>query len=152
MLVGLIGIVLPVLPGLVLVWAGVALWSSEKDSAGGWMLLGVATVLLVVGMTTQYSLPRRRMQQAGVPARTSLVGALCALVGFFVVPVVGLFAGFVLGVYVAERTRLRGHAAAWPSTVAALRAVALSMGIELVTGMAIIAAWVSGLLLLGLGT
>ena len=40
---------------------------------------------------------------------------LLGVVGFFVVPVVGLFLGFVLGVYLAELRRV-GAAAAWPST------------------------------------
>ena len=35
-----------------------------------------------------------------------MIGGACGVVGFFVVPVVGLFLGFVLGVYVAERRRL----------------------------------------------
>ena len=55
------------------------------------------------------------------------------VVGFFVVPVVGLFVGFVLGVYLAERRRV-GGAAAWPSTKEALRAVGLSILIELAAG------------------
>ena len=52
------------------------------------------------------------------------------VVGFFVIPVVGLFVGFVLGIYLAERRRV-GQADAWPSTKAALRAVGLSILIEL---------------------
>ena len=46
--------------------------------------------------------------------------AVLLIAGFFVVPVVGLFVGFVLGVYVAERQRVGGEQA-WPSTKAALR-------------------------------
>lgn len=146
---GLVGILLPVLPGLLLVWAGVALWASERSTTGGWLILAVATVLLVSGVALQYRVPGRRMRASGVPVRTTLTGVLLALVGFFVVPVVGLFGGFVLGVYLAERARLGGHALAWPSTVAALRAVGLSMGIELGTGLAMTATWVVGVFTVG---
>ncbi len=55
-------------------------------------------------------------------------------------PVVGLFVGFVLGVYLAERTRL-GSASAWPSTKASLRAVGLSILIELLFGVLAATAW-----------
>ena len=65
------------------------------------------------------------------------------VVGFFVVPVVGLFLGFVLGVYLAERRRL-GAAGAWPSTKASLRAVGLSILIELVAGVLAAGTWVVG--------
>jgi uncharacterized protein YqgC (DUF456 family) len=63
------------------------------------------------------------------------------LVGFFVVPVVGLLLGFVLGVYLAERGRLGQHQAAWTSTVVALKAAGVSMLIELLTGLLMAATW-----------
>jgi hypothetical protein len=59
---------------------------------------------------------------------------------------VGLFVGFVLGIYLAERRRL-GDAAAWPSTKAALRAVGLSIVIELTSAVLAAATWVVGLVL-----
>jgi Protein of unknown function (DUF456). len=64
--------------------------------------------------------------------------------GFFVIPVVGAFLGFALGMYLAERIKLGPHAAAWPSTRQALKAIALSVGIELLTGLAIATTWVIG--------
>jgi hypothetical protein len=60
-----------------------------------------------------------------------------------VVPVVGLFIGFVLGVYLAERARV-GGARAWPSTTAALRAVGFSILIELVAASLAAITWVVG--------
>ena len=65
-------------------------------------------------------------------------------VGFFVVPVVGGFLGFVLGVYLAERIKLGTDAAAWPSARHALKAIGLSVGIELMTGPAIATTWLIG--------
>jgi hypothetical protein len=70
---------------------------------------------------------------------------LC-VIGFFVVPVVGLPLGFVLGVYLAERLRLPGHAAAWASTRAALAAVGWSMVIEFLTALLVTAGWAVGLI------
>ena len=57
-------------------------------------------------------------------------------------PVLGAFLGFVLGIYLAERIKLGAHAAAWPSTKHALKAVGLAMVIELFTGLAIATTWV----------
>ena len=59
------------------------------------------------------------------------------------VPVVGLFIGFVLGIYLAERARV-GAAQAWPSTVAALKAVGVSILIELVAAFLAAVTWVVG--------
>jgi uncharacterized protein len=88
-------------------------------------------VLLAVGTVVKYAVPGRNLKNAGVPNRTLMVGGLLGLVGFFVVPVVGLLIGFVLGVYLAELQRV-GRDDAWPSTKHALKAAGLSVLIELV--------------------
>jgi uncharacterized protein YqgC (DUF456 family) len=146
MLVGLVGIVIPILPGLLLVWVAVLVWASETQSTQGWVILGIATALALGGSFLQYALPGRRMTKAGVTTSSTLMGAALALVGFFVIPVIGAFLGFALGVYLAERAKLGSHATAWPSTKHALKAIALSVGIELVTGLAVATTWVIGVI------
>jgi uncharacterized protein YqgC (DUF456 family) len=144
-IVGLVGIVVPVLPGLLLVWAGVAIWSTERQDGTGWAVLAVVTLLALAGTALKYLLPGRRMRTEGVPTRTMLAGGALGVLGFFVVPVVGLFLGFVLGVYLAERGRLGQHHQAWASTIVALKAAGWSMLIELLTGMLMAGTWVIGL-------
>jgi hypothetical protein len=144
MLVGLIGIVVPLLPGLALVWAAVLIWAFGEQTPAAWVFFGVATILALSGFLLQYLLPGRRMAKAGVTTSSTVAGAALGIVGFFVIPVIGAFLGFALGVYLAERIKLGTHAAAWPSTKHALKAVALSMGIELLTGLAIATTWVVG--------
>ena len=145
-LVGLIGIVVPLLPGLLLVWAAVLVWASEAQTPAGWVVLGIATALALTGSLLQYLLPGRRMAKAGVTTSSTVVGVALGVVGFFVIPVLGAFLGFVLGVYLAERIKLGNHAAAWPSTKHALKAIGLSVGIELLTGLAIATTWVIGVM------
>jgi uncharacterized protein YqgC (DUF456 family) len=55
--VGLVGIVVPVLPGLLLVWGGVAVWSLARHDTVGWLVLGVVTALTVAGSVVKYLLP-----------------------------------------------------------------------------------------------
>jgi len=143
-IVGLIGIVVPVLPGLLLIWAAVLVWASEAQTLTGWVVLAVATTLALAGFVLQYLLPGRHLSRAGITTSTTVAGAVLGVVGFFVIPVVGAFLGFPLGIYLAERVKLGSHAAAWPSTKHALRAIALSMGIELLTGLAVATTWLIG--------
>jgi uncharacterized protein len=138
---GLVGIVLVFFPGLLLVWGAVAVWALEERTALAWGVFALATALAVAGTVVKYLLPGRRMRDAGVPTRSIVAGSLLGFVGFFVIPVVGLFIGFVLGVYLAERVRLPGHAEAWPATVHALKAVGLSILIELLAGLLIAGTW-----------
>jgi uncharacterized protein len=146
-LVGLLGVLLPLLPGLLLCWGAVLVWALVERTAVAWTVLAAATVLVAASTVTKYLVPGRRMRAAGVPWASLAAGGTLAIVGFFVIPVVGALVGFVAGVYGAERLRLRTHAAAWPSTVQALRAVGLSVLIELGAGLLIAAAWLAAVVL-----
>jgi uncharacterized protein YqgC (DUF456 family) len=141
--VGIAGIIVPVLPGTILVLGAILVWALEIGTSTGWLVFAVCTTLLVGGSVVKYLVPGRRLKAAGVPSRTLLAGALLAFVGFFVIPLVGMFIGFVLGVYLAERARV-GAAGAWPSTVGALHAVGVSILIELVAAFLAALAWVVG--------
>jgi len=93
----------------------------------------------------KYLWPGKRLKSTGVPTSSLLLAGVVGIVGFFVVPVVGLVLGFALGVYASERVRLGTHAGAWSSTGYALRAAALSILLELAAGLVITVVWVAGL-------
>ena len=143
--VGLAGIVVPVLPGSMLILGAVLVWAVLVGTGTGWAVFAVVAASLLVGAVVKYAVPGRRLQASGVPRRTLLVGALMGGVGFFVVPVVGLFLGFVLGVYLAEAHRV-GRKLAWPSTKAALGAVGASVLIELAAALVGAGVWLAGAL------
>jgi uncharacterized protein len=146
-LVGLLGVLVPVIPGLLLCWGAVLVWALVERTAAAWAVLVVSSLLLATSQVVKYLVPGRRLRSAGVPWGSVAAGGVLAMVGFFVIPVVGVVVGFVGGIYGAERLRLRTHAAAWPSTVRALQAVGLSVLIELVAGLLIATAWVAAVLL-----
>jgi len=135
--VGLVGIVLPVLPGSLLVGLGVLVWAIAQGTLGGWLVFSAAAVLLACGWATSYVWTGRRLLRAGVPTRSLVVGALAGVVGVFVIPVVGLVVGFCAGLYLAEAARLGFGARSWESTRLALTTVLLSIGVEL--GLALVA-------------
>ena len=145
-LVGLVGIVLPVLPGTLLILGAVLVWAAQGRSAVAWGVFGLAAVLLAVGALVKYTVPGRRLEAAGVPRRSLMVGGLVGIVGFFVVPVIGLFLGFMVGVYLAEALRLDTRRA-WPSTKHAVKAAGLSILIELAAGLFAATVWLVGVAL-----
>lgn len=144
-LVGLVGIVVPVLPGTIVILVAILVWATETGGTTAWVVLAVSTVLLATGSVVKFLVPGRQLK-AAVPNSTLLAGAVGALVGFFVIPVVGVLVGFPVGVYLAERQRV-GAADAWPSTRAALRAMGVSILIELLVGVLATATWVAGVAL-----
>lgn len=143
---GLAGMIVPVLPGAVLIAAAILVWALEVGGSTAWIVFGVALALLVLGSVVKFLVPGRRLQAAGVPNRSLWAGAGLGVVGFFVIPVVGIFVGFVLGIYLAEWQRV-GRDAAWPSTKHALKATGLSILIELAAGVLAAAAWAVGVVL-----
>lgn len=145
--VGLVGIVLPVLPGAALVFGAILGWAYAIGTWASWATFAVAAAVLIGSQVGKYVVPGRRLAAGHVPRSTLLAGTLAAIVGFFVVPVVGLPLGFLLGIYVVERGRLGRHAAAWPSTKSALRAVGLSLLIELAGALVAAGIWVVGAVL-----
>ncbi|GGM18909.1 DUF456 domain-containing protein [Dactylosporangium sucinum] len=145
-IVGVVGVLVPMLPGLVLCWAGVMVWALfGGHGAVGWTVAVAATVVLALGFTAKYLVPGRNLKRAGVSNLSLLLGGVCGIVGFFLIPVVGLVIGFVLGIYLVEQVRLRDARRAWTATKHALKAAGVSMLIELATALVIAGIWVAGL-------
>lgn len=141
MMVGTVGVVVPVLPGLLLVWLAFLVWAIGQPGGDGWLPFAIATAMFVVGFASQYLLAGRRLRRAGIDTWLVAVALVIGVAGLLLVPVVGGPLGFVGTVYLAERLRRKGHGGAWTATTHALRAVGLSLGIELCTAVAIIATW-----------
>ncbi|MDG4823828.1 DUF456 domain-containing protein [Asanoa sp. WMMD1127] len=144
MVIGVFGVVIPFLPGLLLTWAAAVAWAIFVGEGGArWGLLALATVIVILGIVVKYAWPGRNLKRSGVPNKTLLLGGVLAIVGFFVIPVVGLVIGFVAGVWLAELARLGDSKLAWPSTKHAIKAAGLAMLVELGAALAIAIIWVA---------
>lgn len=144
MLVGVAGILFPLMPGSILIVVAALVWAVSVHQAGGWIVFALVAGQLATGAAVKYLVPGRRLQRAGVPARTLLLGGVLGLVGLFTVPFVGLPLGFVLGVYVSELQR--GAPAPWAATVEALKAIGFGMLIEFGVGIASVGVWLVGVI------
>lgn len=144
-LVGLIGIVVQILPGNVLVLGAILVWAIVTGGTAAWIVFAVAAVLVVAAEVSQYVLAGRHMRRADVPWSTLVWGGIAGVVGFFVIPVIGLFIGFVLAVFLAELVRRRDRRAAWRATVAAMQATGITILVQLLGGLLAAATWGIGL-------
>lgn len=145
--VGMVGIIVPLLPGTLLVFAAIAVWAFVEGNVTAWVTLGVVTAILGAALLVKYLWPMRRMRAADVRTLSLVVGGVLGVIGFFVIPVLGLVIGFVGGVYLAELGVRRDQRVAWASTVHALKGVALSVGVELAGALLATVAWVAGVYL-----
>jgi len=141
MAVGLVGVVIPVIPGLLLVGVAGLGWAILADGAGPWIVFGVMVAVLLVGTIAKYVLPSRTLRQAGAPASTLVLGAVGGVVGFFAIPVIGLLVGAVAGIYLGEARRLKDSKAAGRSTLSTVKAIGIGLLIELLAGVLAVAIW-----------
>ena len=147
MVAGLLGTFVPLVPGLPLIWAaGLVYGLAAGFSLAGWIALALMTILLVAGLVAKLTLPGRRATAEGAPKSTLVFAALLGVVGFFIIPIVGLPVGAVLGVLLAERRRTGD----WKRARRSTREVAIGFGIgtlvELAAGATMIACWAAWVL------
>jgi len=120
----------------------VAVWGVVAGGVWGWSLAVFAVALVALATLLKYLIPARWMRDGGVPAIVLVAGAVGGIIGFFVIPVVGIIVGFLLGVFLAEWIRVRSLREAWPTTVTAMKAAGLSLLIDLASILIVGAAWV----------
>lgn len=148
MLLGLLCVLVPGVPGQAIVWAAVLWWALEDKTVLAWSVLIGATGLLLLDQALKPLLPARRPQESGAPQRTLMVGGIASIAGFFLLPVVGAIAGFVGGIYAVERARLGSHGGGWASTRTVMRAIGYPVLVELFACLLVVGAW-AGVLIWG---
>ncbi|MEV6956326.1 DUF456 domain-containing protein [Streptomyces sp. NPDC051183] len=142
LLLGVLGVLVPGVPGTWLVWAGLMWWALHERSGVAWILLVSATALLLVVQVVKWQLPPRRLRGVGVTPRMAAYAGAGAVLGFVLVPVVGAVPGFVGGIYLCERLRLGTHGEARASVRTVMRAVGTSVLVELFACLLVVGAWV----------
>jgi uncharacterized protein YqgC (DUF456 family) len=140
-LVGLVGVVVPVLPGSVLIGAAVLVWAVVRGGAGAWLVFAVVAVLLAAGSIGSYLWTGRRVAASGVPQRSLVLAGLAGIVGFVLVPGVGLLLAFPGALFGLEYLRLRDPAVARDSAWLALKATGIGMLLELGLALAAATTW-----------
>ena len=148
MVVGIVGTIVPFLPGLPIVWTAALIYGVvEGFGAVGWICFVLITVVGIAGMVAAVVVPKRHVVGGGAPFSTTVVGAVGAVIGFFLIPIIGLVVGGVLGVLLAERVRTRSWEAAWASTKRALVGFGLSALVQFGAGVVMMMTWVAWVIL-----
>jgi uncharacterized protein YqgC (DUF456 family) len=147
MAVGVVGTVVPLVPGLALVWAAALAYGMiEGFGMTGAVAFSLVTVFAIAGTLAGWIVPARVAGAAGAARSSILLGAVAAVVGFFILPIVGLPVGGVAGVYAGELQRTRDGAAAWRATRATIAGFGLAALVQFALALAMAATWVAWVL------
>ncbi len=146
LLVGWIGVLVPVFPGLLIMWLGTLFYALMQNEAGRmnwltWTLFGVITVLMVVGNFIDNVIITRKMRGRAIPWTSIGLAFLAGLVGsFFLTPLVGLFVA-PLTLFVVEWMRLHSRRRGFDSAKAYMVAWGWSFAAVFGIGFLIILVW-----------
>jgi uncharacterized protein len=148
MAIGIVGTLIPILPGLILIWgAGLAWTILDGADKTHWILFSIMTIIFLIGIGLSFYLPARSAKNESSPKWTVAVASVLALVGFFVIPIVGLPLGFISGVFICHLAASRDFHRTLRTTGKTLKALGLSSLVQCMCGIAIAATWALGLLI-----
>ena len=146
LIVGLLGLIVPVFPGLVIMWLGTLVYALLQQAAGEmtgwkWFLFGIITLLMITGSIADNLIIARKMRDKYVPWSSILFAFGASLIAsLFFTPLIGLVAAPV-GLYLAENRRLKNSAAAVDSTKAYMIGWGWAFAARFVIGLAMIGVW-----------
>lgn len=139
LVLGALGVVLPILPGSLLIIITLIVWAVLLGGPVAWTAAILGVVLAVIGWGSSTVLTGRSLHRQQIPRGPIMIAIVTALIGLLVFPPLGLFIGFAAGLFGAEFVRReRDWRAAGAASLHALRAVGLGILLEfLLAGLAI---------------
>ena len=143
MLVGLAGIILPVLPDVILIWGSALLYGLliGWGRYGGWLFAGIS-VLALVGLVADAWVSGMGARKGGASFWSSLGGVITGVIGLFVGGPLGLIVGMLLGVFVIEYWTHRDPDRALRATFGMGVGYGASFFVKIFLGLAMIAIWI----------
>ena len=143
-LVGLAGTVFPVFPGILLMWASVISYGFVAGfGALGIGVIVAVTVLTGISIVLGFTLPKQAAEEAGASKKAQWASLFGAIVGFFVIPVVGIIVGAVAGIALAEYQDKKDWGVAWQSTKGVLKGMGWAALAQFVIGVVILVVWLA---------
>jgi uncharacterized protein YqgC (DUF456 family) len=149
MLVGLLGIFLPFVPDVLLIWGaslGYGLLVGWGES-GPW-LFGLITLLGLLAAAAEAWVSGAGAHKAGASPWSILAGLAGGVAGFFLLPPLGMVIGLLAGTFLVEYLRRKDAKQAARAMVGMGLGYGVSFVVKLVFGLAMIGAW---LIWVGLG-
>lgn len=143
MTVGLLGTLIPIVPGLMLIWVVALLYGFLVD---GFNAVGIGVMLVLTGIVAisvikGFVVPKKAADAYGASGAAQIGALIGAIIGFFVIPVVGVIIGALVGVMVVEYLNHRAWDAAWKATKGVAVGFGASALIDFALGVVMLAAW-----------
>ena len=146
LLVGLVGLIVPVFPGLTVMWLATLVYAIIQASRGlmtgwEWFAFAIITLLMIGGNIVDNLIIARKMRDQYIPWSSILIAFAAGIVAsLFFTPIIGLAAA-PLGLFLAELRRLKERDAAIASTKAYMIGWGWAFGARFIIGLFITGIW-----------
>jgi uncharacterized protein YqgC (DUF456 family) len=146
LIVGLLGLIVPIFPGLVIMWLGTLVYAILQSAAGNmtgwkWVIFGIITVLMIAGSIADNLIIAQKMRNKYIPWSSILFAFAASLIAsLFFTPLIGLVAA-PAGLFLAESRRLKDRDAAVDSTKAYMIGWGWAFGARFLIGLVMIGFW-----------
>ena len=146
LIVGLLGLIVPVFPGLTIMWLGMLAYAliqnaADKMTGWDWFLFALITLLMIAGNVADNLIIARKMRDKYVPWSSILFAFAASIIAsIFFTPFIGLFAA-PLGLFLAESRRLKNRDAAIDSTKTYMVGWGWAFGARFLIGVIMIGLW-----------
>jgi uncharacterized protein YqgC (DUF456 family) len=146
LIVGLLGLIVPIFPGLTIMWLGTLVYALIENSAGNmtgwdWFLFALVTVLMIAGNIADNLIIARKMRDKYIPWSSILFAFAASIIAsIFFTPLMGLVAAPV-GLFLAEIRRLKDRDAAIDSTRTYMIGWGWAFGLRFLLGILMIGFW-----------
>jgi len=146
LLVGLFGLIVPVFPGLTVMWLAALIYAliqnaADKMTGWDWFAFALITLLMIGGNIADNIIIARKMRDHYIPWSSILLAFAAGIVAsLFFTPLVGLVAA-PLGLFLAEARRLKNRDAAIDSTKTYMIGWGWAFGVRFLIGMTMTGLW-----------
>jgi hypothetical protein len=146
MLVGLAGLLVPIFPGLMVMWVATLIYaivqaSNQNMTWFEWVLFTLITLLMIAGSVVDNIIIAKRVREKQVPWGSIILGYLAGLIAsIFFTPLIGILAAPV-ALFGAEYLRLRDPKVAFDSTRAWLTGWGITIALRVAMGVVMIGLW-----------
>jgi uncharacterized protein YqgC (DUF456 family) len=147
LLTGWLGLVIPVFPGLTVMWIGTLIYAVIQAISGnmtwvGWLLFVIITLLMIGGNIVDNIIIAKHMRDKDVPWSSIIISfAAGVVVSLFLTPLAGIVASPV-GLFLAEWRRIKDRQTALDNTKAWMTGWGWSVAARMGIGVMIVLFWV----------
>jgi len=142
MLVGLFGLIVPIFPGITVIWlAALGYGLVTHFTTLGWVLFAVISILAIVGVTIDNILMNAKAHKEGAAWSSLVLGWLGGVIGTILIPPIGGLVAAPLVVLLLEYLRQHDIQRAWLTVRGLLIGWGASFVVRFFIGLAMIGLW-----------